>query len=118
MNESFQLVKNGIFSTDENARWQAIASQLCADFHLVAQERDHKKEKFEHLLAEQAKHPDMEKVERAVKHLESKKAYEAKWCVGKIVIGDYYSCSLGGSLGDGNTMKANNIPLIDGEDYY
>ena len=60
----------------------------------------------------------MKKVERAVKHLESKKAYEAQWCVGKIVIGDYYSCSLGGSLGDGNTMKANNTPLIDGEDYY
>lgn len=77
-----------------------------------------KKRKLTHESSErQSKHPDMDKVTRAIKYLESKKAFQKQWCIGNLVKSDTYGCGLGGSLGQGNSMKTNNIPQIDESDY-
>jgi len=112
------FVKNGKRIKHDNAQWEMVAANLtCADVTPYTERKSTQRILLHEASERQAKHPDMEKVTRAIKYLESKKAFQKQWCIGNLVKGDTYGCGLGGSLGPGNSMKLNNIQPIDNSDY-
>jgi len=114
----FKFIKNGKPTNYDKSHWLQIVNSNNESKTATPRIKKINKRELTNLASErQSKHPDMGKVLRAIKYLESKKVFEKQWCIGNLVKGDTYGCGLGGSLGQGNSMKLNNIPCIDESDY-